>query len=42
MLVYHAWDEAVERRQMWIDPLYWTEDGPVTAGPTWEEQTLPA
>jgi beta-xylosidase len=41
MLVYHAWDAAVERRQLWIDPLRWTEEGPSTTGPNWEEQPLP-
>lgn len=41
VLVYHAWDEGRQRRQMWIDPLDWTADGPVTSGPSWVEQTLP-
>ena len=41
MLVYHAWDEALERRQLWIDPLAWTQAGPVTTGPEWREQPLP-
>lgn len=41
MLVYHAWDESGERRQMWVDPLHWTADGPVTTGPRWEDQPLP-
>ena len=41
MLVYHAWDASGERRQMWIDPLHWTDQGPFTAGPCWQEQPLP-
>ena len=41
VLAYHAWDEAGERRQLCIDPLTWTEDGPATPGPTWDEQPLP-
>jgi len=41
LIVYHAWDEAVERRQLWIDTIEWTPDGPVTKGPQWQEQPLP-
>jgi len=41
MLVYHAWDAAALRRQLWIDPVQWTEQGPVTTGPNWQEQALP-
>ncbi len=41
MIVYHAWDETGERRQMWIDPLSWSADGPSTSGPEWQEQPLP-
>ncbi len=41
MVVYHAWDAAGERRQMWIDPLAWDADGPTTSGPQWREQPLP-
>jgi len=41
VLAYHAWDEAGTRRQLCIDPLTWTEDGPATPGPTWDEQPLP-
>ncbi len=26
--VYHAWDKAMTKRQMWIDPLVWTPEGP--------------
>lgn len=41
MLVYHAWDAPAERRQLWVDPVRWTENGPLTVGPTWDEQPLP-
>jgi beta-xylosidase len=30
-IVYHAWDLGMSRRQMWIDPLIWTPDGPMVA-----------
>jgi arabinan endo-1,5-alpha-L-arabinosidase len=33
-IVYHAWDVNQTRRQMCIDPLVWTDDGPTTPGPT--------
>ena len=26
--VYHAWDKAMTKRQMWIDPIEWTPQGP--------------
>ena len=38
-LVYHAWNGARTARQMCIDPLVWTPDGPRCAGPTWDPQT---
>lgn len=41
MMVYHAWNEAGTRRQMYIDPLRWTSGGPSTPGPTWTPQILP-
>lgn len=41
MLVYHAWDEATTKRLMCIDPLQWRDDGPHTAGPSWEDRPLP-
>ena len=28
-IVYHAWDAGFRTRQMWVDPLRWTADGPV-------------
>ena len=42
MLVYHAWNREVTRRQLCIDPLTWAEGGPQTSGPSWDEQPLPA
>lgn len=27
-MVYHAWDAAMKQRQMWLDKLVWTRDGP--------------
>jgi beta-xylosidase len=39
-LVYHAWNVERTKRQMCIDPLLWTPDGPRCAGPTWAEETL--
>jgi GH43 family beta-xylosidase len=39
-LVYHAWNAEMTKRQMYIDPLLWTEDGPVSIGPTCELVTL--
>ncbi len=34
-LVYHAWDKDLKLRQMYIDKLVWTEEGPRCEGPTW-------
>lgn len=34
MMVYHAWDDAMSKRQLWIDPVVWTPLGPRCAGPT--------
>ena len=42
VLVYHAWDEAGENRQMCIDVLEWTPEGPTTPGPSWTDQPVPA
>ena len=27
-LIYHAWNQAMTERQLWIDPLEWTPEGP--------------
>jgi arabinan endo-1,5-alpha-L-arabinosidase len=42
--VYHAWDEAMKVRQMCIDRLAWTPQGPRLAagGPTYTPQPRPA
>ncbi|MBC8095048.1 MAG: family 43 glycosylhydrolase [Akkermansiaceae bacterium] len=34
-LVYHAWDREMKARQMFIDRLVWTPEGPRCEGPTW-------
>ena len=34
-IVYHAWDPQMKARQMFIDHLVWTSDGPRCEGPTW-------
>jgi beta-xylosidase len=39
-VVYHAWDTERTARRMCIDPLVWTEKGPVCAGPTWTPQMI--
>ena len=42
LLVYHAWNADGSKRQMCLDPLIWTADGPTTTGPSWTEQPLPS
>ncbi len=27
-LIYHAWNDAMTERQVWVDPLVWTDHGP--------------
>jgi beta-xylosidase len=39
-IVYHAWDAAGQMRQMWLDRLLWTPEGPRCAGPTTSPQTV--
>jgi len=34
-IVYHAWDNDMKARQMFVDRLLWTENGPRCEGPTW-------
>ncbi len=41
-IVYHAWNEAMTVRQLCVDPLDWTPDGPRCAGPTYTPQPAPA
>ena len=40
--VYHAWDADMKVRQLCIDPLAWTRDGPRCLGPTTTPQPRPA
>ena len=40
-LVYHAWDGEGRTRQMRIDRLEWTEEGPRCDGPTTDPQPVP-
>jgi arabinan endo-1,5-alpha-L-arabinosidase len=42
MVVYHAWNEQMTAREMCIDPLIWTSQGPRCLGPSVEPQTLVA
>ena len=39
-VVYHAWDTDMQARQMCIDQLIWTPEGPRCNGPTWTPQTI--
>ena len=41
-LVYHAWNSAMTERQLCIDRLAWTAQGPRCQGPTFTPQPLPA
>lgn len=36
-IVYHAWDKSMKARQMFIDRLEWTPNGPRAEGPTWRD-----
>jgi beta-xylosidase len=40
-LVYHAWNAAMTERELCIDPLAWTADGPRCLGPTYTPQPRP-
>lgn len=40
-VVYHAWNEEMTRRQMCIDKLIWTAQGPKCEGPTYTAQPAP-
>ncbi len=40
-IVYHAWNADLTVRQLCIDPLDWTPEGPRCAGPTWTPQPAP-
>jgi GH43 family beta-xylosidase len=39
-VVYHAWNEGLTVRQMCIDPLHWTGEGPRVT-PSWRPQPVP-
>ncbi len=41
-VVYHAWDADMKVRQLCIDPLAWTREGPRCLGPTTTPQPRPA
>ena len=28
IFVYHAWNDAMTERQLWLDPVDWTDEGP--------------
>ncbi|MDB6067564.1 MAG: glycoside hydrolase, family 43 [Pedosphaera sp.] len=38
-IVYHAWDREMKMRQMFIDPLVWTPEGPRCIRPSSEAQS---
>jgi beta-xylosidase len=40
-IVYHAWDAAYAKRQLWIDRLDWEDGKPVVEGPTCKAQDAP-
>lgn len=40
-VVYHAWDPTMSKRQLCIDKLTWTPDGPRCQGPTCTPQPKP-
>jgi beta-xylosidase len=40
-IVYHAWDAAYSKRQLWIDRLDWKDGKPVVDGPTCTAQDAP-
>jgi GH43 family beta-xylosidase len=39
-IAYHAWATNMAMRQMWIDQLIWTPDGPRCNGPSWTPQAI--
>jgi beta-xylosidase len=40
VVVYHAWDADRTARRLFVDPLAWTDEGPVMDGPTWTQTDL--
>jgi beta-xylosidase len=39
-IVYHAWNQLGTQRQMHLDKLVWTPEGPRCLGPTWTPQSI--
>ncbi|BCL33690.1 glycoside hydrolase family 43 protein [Nostoc sp. MS1] len=39
-VVYHAWTHNMDKRQICLDKLIWTPEGPRCEGPTWIPQTI--
>lgn len=39
-VVYHAWTENMDMRQICLDMLIWKPEGPCCNGPTWTSQTI--
>ncbi|BAT54066.1 glycoside hydrolase family protein [Nostoc sp. NIES-3756] len=39
-VVYHAWTHNMDKRQICLDKLIWTPEGPRCQGPTWTSQTI--
>ena len=39
--VYHAWDEGMKTRQLCIDRLLWTPQGPRLDGPSYTPRPVP-
>ena len=40
-IIYHAWDPTMHERQMYLDRLIWTANGPRCVGPTYTAQPVP-
>lgn len=40
-IIYHAWDAAFEKRQLWLDRVRWEDGAPVVEGPTCGPQPGP-
>jgi beta-xylosidase len=40
VMVYHAWDPEQTKRRLCIDPITWTDDGPIVDGPSWEPRPI--
>jgi beta-xylosidase len=40
-IVYHAWEETFERRELWLDRMLWENGNPAAEGPTCDKQPAP-